>query len=491
MDGIVRHPTDSPSWRLIDHIWPNFGSKPRNLCLGLSTDGVNPYDERSSTYSCWLVITTIYNLPPWLCMRRKFLMLTMLISGPNQPGYDINTYLAPLVDDLKLMWEYGVECFDAYRQENFILKAVLMWTLNDFPAYGNLCGCSVKGYKACPICGENTTSIRLAHGKKNAYMGHIRFLPRHHPYRKQKKTFDGKKEFRVAPTPLSGEDIFGILNEIGFPNKYWKRRSIFFYLLYWKKLHVRHCLDVMHIEKNVCMNIVGTLLDISRKNKDIINARLDLIDMNIRPELAPQFRGKRTYLPPARYTLSKEKKQCFYTTLSKIKVPEGYSLNISTLVSVDDVKLKGLKSHDCHVLMQQLLPVVLRSVLPKDVCYAITRFCFFFNRVCSKELNVSELDQLQDDVVVTLCQLEKYFPPFFFIVMVHLIIHIVREIKLCGPIYLRWMYPFERYMKVLKGYVHNRTQPKGSIAQAYIVEEAVEFCTEFLSRLAPVGLGSL
>ena len=93
-------------------------------------------------------------------------MLTMLISGPKQPGYDINVYLAPLIDDLKLMWEEGVQCFDAHRNERFTLRAVLLWTINDFPAYGNLCGCSVKGYKACPICGNDTSSIRFPHKRK-------------------------------------------------------------------------------------------------------------------------------------------------------------------------------------------------------------------------------------------------------------------------------------------------------------------------------------
>ncbi|KAL0546643.1 hypothetical protein IC582_016555 [Cucumis melo] len=166
VDGIMRHSADTPSWRLIGHMWPTFGSEPKNLCLGLSTDGINPFGDLSSNYSCWPVITTIYNLPPWLCMRRKHLMLTMLISGSKQLGYDINTYLAPLIDDLKILWEEGVRCFDVYKEEYFTLRAVLLWTINDFPAYSNLCGCSVKGFKACPICGEETTSIRLQHGKK-------------------------------------------------------------------------------------------------------------------------------------------------------------------------------------------------------------------------------------------------------------------------------------------------------------------------------------
>ena len=56
------------------------------------------------------MITTIYNLTPWLCMRKKYLMLTMLISGPKQPGYNITIFLVPLIDDLKPLWEDGVEC---------------------------------------------------------------------------------------------------------------------------------------------------------------------------------------------------------------------------------------------------------------------------------------------------------------------------------------------------------------------------------------------
>ena len=71
-------------------------------------------------------------------------MLTMLISGPKQSGYDINTYLAPLIDDLQMLWEDGVRCFDAYKEEYFTLRAVLLWTINDFPTYRNLCGFSVK-----------------------------------------------------------------------------------------------------------------------------------------------------------------------------------------------------------------------------------------------------------------------------------------------------------------------------------------------------------
>jgi len=98
------------------------------------------------------------------------------------------------------------------------------------------------------------------------------------------------------------------------------------------------------------------------------------------------------------------------------------------------------------------------------------------------------LKGLQDDVVITLCLLEKYFPPAFFTIMVHLVVHLVREIEFCGPVYLRWMYPFERYMKVLKGYVRNRNRPEGCIGENYILEESIEFCSEFLQGVESVGL---
>jgi len=110
------------------------------------------------------------------------MFLSLLISGPKQPGNDIDVYLAPLIDDLKLLWREGVQAFDAYRGENFTLRGALLWTINDFPAYGNLSGYSVKGHCACPICEEETYSKYLNHSKKVVYMGHRRYLPESHVY---------------------------------------------------------------------------------------------------------------------------------------------------------------------------------------------------------------------------------------------------------------------------------------------------------------------
>ena len=81
-----------------------------------------------------------------------------------------------------------------------------------------------------------------------------------------------------------------------------------------------------------------------------------------------------------------------------------------------------------------------------------------------------------------------YFPPSFFDIMVHLIVHLVREIKICGHVFLRWMYPIERCMKIFKGYVKNPYRPEASIIERYITKEAIEFCTMYMSEVDAIGI---
>jgi Domain of unknown function (DUF4218) len=109
--------------------------------------------------------------------------------------------------------------------------------------------------------------------------------------------------------------------------------------------------------------------------------------------------------------------------------------------------------------------VAIRGILPQDVRRSIIKLYFFFNKICSKVINPNELDVLQRDVVATLCEFEMLFPPSFFDIMVHLTVHLVREIKLCGPMFLHWMYPFDRTMGQLKGMVRSRSKPEGSIVE--------------------------
>jgi len=164
----------------------------------------------------------------------------------------------------------------------------------------------------------------------------------------------------------------------------------------------------------VIVCITGTLLNIKGKTNDGINARKDQVEMGVRLELQPQPHGKRTYLPPACHTLSKSEKISFSKCLRGVKVPQGYSSNIKSLVSMEDLKLMGLKSHDCDVLMKDLLPVAIREILPKNVRQVITRVCLFFNAICRKVIDPTGLDDLENEAIILLCQLEMYFSPSFF-----------------------------------------------------------------------------
>ena len=140
------------------------------------------------------------------------------------------------------------------------------------------------------------------------------------------------------------------------------------------------------------------------------------------------------------------KKKEFFKFLKEVKVPEGYAYNISRSRQVNERKIFGLKSHDFHVLMQQFLPLAIRGVLHKNVCAIIVELYSFFKQLCSKVLKTNQLEHLENDIIVTLCKLEKIFLPSFFDVMVHLPIHLTSEAKVVGPVQYRWMYPIEWYV---------------------------------------------
>ena len=91
---------------------------------------------------------------------------------------------------------------------------MIFCTINDFLAYGNLSGYSVKGHHACPIKKKETSYIQLKHGKKTVYARHWRFMKPYHPYRKMKKPFNGIQEIESAPKPLAGHQVFDRVKDI-------------------------------------------------------------------------------------------------------------------------------------------------------------------------------------------------------------------------------------------------------------------------------------
>jgi hypothetical protein len=123
----------------------------------------------------------------------------------------------------------------------------------------------------------------------------------------------------------------------------------------------------MRVMKNLCINQIE-FLRVYGKTKDTLEARQELQRMEERDGLHPEMRENgRHYLSPASYTLSKEEKESFFECLSSIKVPSGYSSNIKGILNMPEKKFTNLKSHECHVLLTQILPVVLQGILPEAI----------------------------------------------------------------------------------------------------------------------------
>jgi Transposase family tnp2 len=116
-------------------------------------------------------------------------MMSLMISGPKQPGNDIDVFLAPMIEELKKYVgerSKGMRCISERVLHPLFM---LLYIINDFSTYGNLSGFKTKGARACPICQEDTCSIWLKKIKKTVYLGHRKFLfrlPKRHPHPYQK-----------------------------------------------------------------------------------------------------------------------------------------------------------------------------------------------------------------------------------------------------------------------------------------------------------------
>lgn len=224
---------------------------------------------QNTNYSTWPVLLVNYNMPPTMCMKAENIMLSLLIPGPPAPSNNIDVYLASLIDDFKDLWSEGIEVYDSFMKENFTLRAMLLWSISDYPALRTLSGCIVtgcivKGKQACNVCGKDTHNRWLKFSQKYVYLGNRKRLRHGHPYRRMKGWFDNTVEEGTTNRIQTGDEILESLkdfkNDFGDPwekkqkridlcedevishDEYeedtdqwrWKKRSVLFELPYWK-----------------------------------------------------------------------------------------------------------------------------------------------------------------------------------------------------------------------------------------------------------------
>jgi hypothetical protein len=93
IDGMIRHPVDDRQWKHFDlTCQDDFSNDSRNIRFGLSMNGMNPFREMRNPHSTWPVIMCIFNHPPWLCHKPKYLLMITLVSSPKQDGNDIDVF---------------------------------------------------------------------------------------------------------------------------------------------------------------------------------------------------------------------------------------------------------------------------------------------------------------------------------------------------------------------------------------------------------------
>ncbi|KAL0416939.1 UNVERIFIED_CONTAM: hypothetical protein Slati_3525800 [Sesamum latifolium] len=391
MEEASLHPSDAEAWKHFDQMYPDFAEEPRNVRLGLYTDGFAPHGQT----------------------------------------------------------------YDHATDNEFIIRAALMWIVNDLPAYEMASGWSTAGVMGCPICMDETRTFCSMVGRR--------------------ATLTATYSFSLSNIPTEGIRKFSY----GTDHK-WTKKSIFLDLPYWSMLLIRHNLDVMHIEKNIFDNIFNTVMDIKGKTKDNLNACQYLKSICNSPELELDER-RPNVMPKAAYTLSKEQKMRVCEWIKGLHFPDGYASNLSCCIDMTELQMHGMKSHNRHVFMQKLIPIAFQEVLPEHVWSALTEISLLFQSICSTTLDVHKLHELESSVAIILCNLEKIFPPAFFDSMEHLIVHLPYEACVGGTMQYRWMYPFERFLRELKKKVKNKAHVEASIVEAYIIEEIGLFTHSTLS----------
>ena len=135
-----------------------------------------------------------------------------------------------------------------------------------------------------------------------------------------------------------------------------------------------------------------------------------------------------------------------------MKFPDGYASDMCRNVQVKEKKVFGLKSHDNHILLQELLPVAVRNKLPERVSAALIRVSNFFKKIYSPTICISDMQKLEAEIAEALSVLETIFMSSFFDIMVHLMVHLPAQARLAGPVHYRSMWVVERYQTIFNCY---------------------------------------
>jgi len=243
----------------------------------------------------------------------------------------------------------------------------------------------------------------------------------------------------------------------------------------------------MHSEKNIAEALWGTIMDILDKTKDNVKTRVDQANLCDRPKLniLPPKDGKKWKKPATEFVLEKHERKEVLEWFQTLMFTDGYAANLRRGVNLSNMQINGLKSHDYHIWIERLLPVMVRGYLPDHAWQVLAELSNFFRQLCAKEFSRAVVEQMEKLAPVLLCKLEKIFPPGFFNPMQHMILHLPYEARMGGPVQGRWCYSIERQQKILRTKCKNKCKIEASIAEAYILDEVSNYTTKYYGETLP------
>jgi hypothetical protein len=206
----------------------------------------------------------------------------------------------------------------------------------------------------------------------------------------------------------------------------------------------------MHQEHNIVESIISMCFDVTGFSKDNVNARKDLAALSKCPWLEPKINAKGNLKGPrASYCLKPAERKEILRCLKKLKFSDRYASNIKWAVNVSIGKLNRLKSHDYHIIIEILMPVMFCGYFDANLWKVFTELSYFYRQIYVKQVSKVMMQKLEKEIMVLVCKIEKIFPPGWFNAMQHLLVHLPGEAKVGGPAQFRWMYSQERELKKL------------------------------------------
>jgi hypothetical protein len=234
-------------------------------------------------------------------------------------------------------------------------------------------------------------------------------------------------------------------------NHNWTHKNCLWELAYVKALILPHNIDLMHHEHNGVESIISMCLNITGLSKDNINVRKDLPALCDCPLLEVKTNAKGNLTRPrAPYCLKPTERNEILKWLKKLKFSDHYAANITRAVNIGIGKLNGLKSHDYHIIMERLLPVMLHGYFDTDLWKMFVELSYFYRQLYAKQVSKMMMQMFEKEISILVCKIKKIFSPEWFNAMQHLLVHLPWEAKVGGPVQFRWMNSQERELKKLR-----------------------------------------